>query len=1191
MNIETVVVSRRTAEYGTDLSGSSLLMLDQDDITAPGCRDLVIADSGIADAAVLLDTLEPGTELWRVDAHSDVAAMLHGALSGGYGTLHFLGHGKEGAIILGGRQLEAEDFTALSSRDDLKAPSMHFWSCLTGAGAKGRAFVDSLSHAFGSAVTAFSGLVGSVNRGGSWLPDVFSGNGGFTSNPFVNALAYQHTLMASNALQLKSVLTATGIDVQVWLTAGTVVDGVDLAVNYDSLLATYSTATANPALSTWTWAAGTLPGTVTLAGFPTTFLPINSGTDTLLQTISFTVASGSTGFNVNLVGSLLTNDSVSGGVPVVGTLPVINYTIAGATVNMAEDAVSGAITGALASATNTGEPLDAITYSLVNVPTNGSGALFTIDSSTGQISLTAAGHAAIDYESATKTYALTVKASDLVGTTTWEDQRSVTVNLTNVNDNAPVFISGTTGSVNDSAPLTTVIYSAVTTDADAPLLPATTYTLGGPDAGELNIDPATGAVTLQSLANYATKATYNFSVIANDGVHNPAQNVVVSVNNPGNPNNSAPVLTVDNATVNLAENAAAGAISGAAAHATDADNNTITFSLVAPPLDGSGQELFSIDSSTGQVSLTAAGHAAIDFESSTKSYTLRVLASDGMASHDQTAAITVNLTNVNDNAPVFTSGTTGSIDETTIASTVIYTAVTTDADNLAPATYTLGGTDAALLDINTTTGRVTLKDAADHALHASYSFNVVANDGLNNTTQGVVVSVTYVNDNAPVFTSGATGSVNENAATSSVIYTATTTDADGPVPAATYTIGGTDAALLNIDSVTGAVTLKASADFETKATYSFNVVANDGLNTTDPQAVLVTVNNMPPSVTTVVDDTAASVTKDPINFTVTFDEAVVGTVGIGNFTATNGSVTSVSLVDSTHFTVAVTPSSGVANGNVRLSLVGTGLADALGIPVVSADLGAFDSQGVDTLAPIVTTVTDGTIASVTKDPINFTVTFGEAVVGTVGTGNFTATSGSVTSVSQVDSTHYTVAVTPNSGVANGNVRLSLVGTGLADAAGNAVESADLGGKDSQAVDTLAPTLLTSTPADAATGVAVDSNIVLTFSETVEKGAGVIELRSGSTTGTVVESFNATGSTLAVSGTTLTINPISNLANSTHYYLTFGVGSVNDQAGNSYVDSGYDFTTADPFAGGSGSMSTEAVMVRVGIAAGLLWFLL
>ncbi|MEI6757938.1 MAG: FG-GAP-like repeat-containing protein, partial [Chlorobium sp.] len=270
-------------------------------------------------------------------------------------------------------------------------------------------------------------------------------------------------------------------------------------------------------------------------------------------------------------------------------------------------------------------------------------------------------------------------------------------------------------------------------------------------------------------------------------------------------NNNAPVLTVANATVNLAENALAGEVSGADANATDADtNNAVTFSLVSPPLNGSSEPLFSIDYLTGQVSLTAAGQTAIDYESSTKSYILTVKASDGLAAHDQTATITVNLTNVNDNAPVFTSGTTGAVNENATASTVIYTASSTDADGPSPAaTYTLGGTDASVLNINTTTGEVTLLASADYETKASYNFNVIASDGVNTSTQGVVVSVNNLNDNAPTFTSGTTGAVNENAATSTVIYTATTTDADGPSPAATYTLGGTDSGLLNINTTTG----------------------------------------------------------------------------------------------------------------------------------------------------------------------------------------------------------------------------------------------------------------------------------------------------------------------------------------------------------------------------------------------------
>jgi flagellar hook-associated protein FlgK len=115
---------------------------------------------------------------------------------------------------------------------------------------------------------------------------------------------------------------------------------------------------------------------------------------------------------------------------------------------------------------------------------------------------------------------------------------------------------------------------------------------------------------------------------------------------------------------------------------------------------------------------------------------------------------------------------------------------------------------------------------------------------------------------------------------------------------------------------------------------------------------------------------------------------------------------------------------------------------------------------VDTLAPVVSTVTEATAAAITKDPISFTVSFSEALAGTVGNNNFSATNGTVTSVTQVGSSNaYTVAVTPTANLASGNVALSLVGTGLTDIAGNALaSSADTRSLASQAIDTLAPSL-------------------------------------------------------------------------------------------------------------------------------------
>jgi Ca2+-binding RTX toxin-like protein len=112
-----------------------------------------------------------------------------------------------------------------------------------------------------------------------------------------------------------------------------------------------------------------------------------------------------------------------------------------------------------------------------------------------------------------------------------------------------------------------------------------------------------------------------------------------------------------------------------------------------------------------------------------------------------------------------------------------------------------------------------------------------------------------------------------------------------------------------------------------------------------------------------------------------------------------------------------------------------------------------------------------------------------------------------------------------------------------------------------AADTTAPTVTTFAPAATATAVAVDANIVLTFSEAVQKGAGVIQIHSGSATGTVVESIDVTSANVTISGSTVTINPTANLANGTHYYVTFPSGVIKDIAGNAYAGTtAYDFTT-------------------------------
>ncbi|NTW68710.1 MAG: DUF4347 domain-containing protein, partial [Chlorobiaceae bacterium] len=216
-----------TVLSGRDFLRSASWMPDRVTLKSWRERSLVIADTGVEDIDLLLGQLAPGTDLWRIESSTDVGSLLEKALSGGYDRLHFLGHGEPGAITLGGRPLRVDDFTVLPASESASAPSLHFWSCLTGAGAKGRAFVDGVAKALGGVVTAFSGLVGAESKGGSWLPDVFSHQSGFVAVPFSGALDYGYTLATVSTVAITG---ATGIQNST-LNAG---DVVRVTVTFDA---------------------------------------------------------------------------------------------------------------------------------------------------------------------------------------------------------------------------------------------------------------------------------------------------------------------------------------------------------------------------------------------------------------------------------------------------------------------------------------------------------------------------------------------------------------------------------------------------------------------------------------------------------------------------------------------------------------------------------------------------------------------------------------------------------------------------------------------------------------------------------------------------------------------------------------------------------------------------------------------
>lgn len=113
-----------------------------------------------------------------------------------------------------------------------------------------------------------------------------------------------------------------------------------------------------------------------------------------------------------------------------------------------------------------------------------------------------------------------------------------------------------------------------------------------------------------------------------------------------------------------------------------------------------------------------------------------------------------------------------------------------------------------------------------------------------------------------------------------------------------------------------------------------------------------------------------------------------------------------------------------------------------------------------------------------------------------------------------------------------------------------------------ATDITPPSVTSFNPVDGQNGVSVSSNIIVTFSEAVQKGTGSIQIRSGAANGTIIETFEAASSSrITISGNQVIIDPTRDLAGATQYYITFEAGSVKDIAGNGYIGTNtYDFTT-------------------------------
>ncbi len=185
--------------------------------------------------------------------------------------------------------------------------------------------------------------------------------------------------------------------------------------------------------------------------------------------------------------------------------------------SVAENTAANMNVGTAVSATDA-DSSDTLTYTLGGTDADS----FSIVSTSGQLQT----KAALDYE-AKKFYSVTITVSDGNG---GEDNISVTINITDLNENLPMFTEGETAtrSIEENTASSTEIGDPVSaTDADSS--DTLTYSLGGTDAASFALVTTSGQLKTKAPLNYEQKDTYSVTVSVSDN-KGGSDSIAVTIN-------------------------------------------------------------------------------------------------------------------------------------------------------------------------------------------------------------------------------------------------------------------------------------------------------------------------------------------------------------------------------------------------------------------------------------------------------------------------------------------------------------------------------------------------------------------------------------------------------------------------------------------------------------------------------------
>ncbi|XP_040904012.1 cadherin EGF LAG seven-pass G-type receptor 3 [Toxotes jaculatrix] len=411
----------------------------------------------------------------------------------------------------------------------------------------------------------------------------------------------------------------------------------------------------------------------------------------------------------------------------------------------------------------------AVHYNIISGNSRGQ---FSIDSVTGEIQVVAP----LDYE-AEREYTLRVRAQDNGRPPLSNNTGIVSVQVTDVNDNPPIFVSTPfQASVLESAPVGSSILHIQAIDTDSGDNARLEYRLTGTSSDTpFVINSATGWVTVSSILDRESVEHYFFGVEARDYGMPPLSATASVTITVMDVNDNRPEFLQKEYYARLNEDAAVGT-SVVTVTAVDRDvNSAVTYQITG----GNTRNRFAISTAGGAGLLSLA--LPLDYKQERR-YVLTVTASDRTL-HD-TCQVHINITDANTHRPVFQSAhysVSVNEDRPPGSTVVVISATDDDVGENARITYYLED-NIPQFRIDPATGAITLQAELDYEDQMTYTLAITAKDNgipQKSDTTYVEVNVNDVNDNAPQFLSPRyQGTVSEDAPPFTSVLQISATDRD-----------------------------------------------------------------------------------------------------------------------------------------------------------------------------------------------------------------------------------------------------------------------------------------------------------------------------------------------------------------------------------------------------------------------------